>query len=838
MKTGAGQNSTAGSKPPGETGARAHRDGMRFKEGINVHNLWLADIDMSALHDQDFMDVFARTLVNSAADLLRELFRYLWRHHHAHEYVACRENGAKLLLGFGSADVFVGDARVRYNGQLATHELLLSGVDLSASPQSPLFLDGGPIRIDNRIYWLRCRGGVVIDTRTSTSKVVLTLEGLATTISSNQQRRVKVYAHSRACYDRQSAQGWPGSTPEARLAFLSGDPAKWDLTTIIWLLTSSWHGGRDDERGKGLLYITDQNGVEVQRVPGLRSRLENIRQQHRNIRYAHATRWAMNRLTFLDCVTDWATLFRTVDNLAGALEWRKQSGKPWASLGDLFEKKVRQTLMERQCAKVGLRFNNTETIMDQPSERSRHFFGRDVELAQLFGHLCYHRDQRNVGKGSSLSGVRRVVFITGMAGVGKTALATEFICDAVGKGFFDGGVMTLHAANRQHLQKSLQYLSEQLGQPSDDEDQAGACVVDFISSLQESGRHFLVVFDGADDERKLLKTDIWQKIQNIVSAPTCSGSHGGGFVLVTSRWSMASLRTVGYQIQLRSLDPASATVMMKAYTNSSPIVGEARKQLDRLGGLPLAIEQVAQSVNDGNEHCFAHWWRTTSSYQIDDDPHPLPSLPSEKPSHIRSDDDQFLANKRSIDTLFNADYDALTNGARHVLCVLAICGSGPILCHIPFFEHLLADIGTTMQEGDVLVAVQLLVSRSFVMATPSSPTASSNFCLELHPLVKTFLLRSLGCQVRAILTQSAMLALWTCMESVEVQEFVLDTSCHSPYLCVFLTVLPDFLCVEPFQPVFDACISTSVQSRKWNFRAAAPCVPQRHRKGNPCPSTP
>ncbi|KAI1756797.1 hypothetical protein F4782DRAFT_549242 [Xylaria castorea] len=234
--------------------------------------------------------------------------------------------------------------------------------------------------------------------------------------------------------------------------------------------------------------------------------------------------------------------------------------------------------------------------MLKPALRNPSFFGRKDILDQIDKALIFPQDDSE----EKYSGLQLTFAICGLGGVGKTEIAREYAFSR--QDFFDA-VFWIDAEQPTQLSEGFATIATQLGfSDSADKDRvvsrnialewlsnplkrsgSGGLSVESINSTERDEANWLLVFNNADD-LALLQT-FWPLGQR-------------GSILITSRDPMAKRGRPG--VDLKPFKQKEAAALLRKLTNATEIP-ENKKALislsERLGGLPLAITQVAALID-------------------------------------------------------------------------------------------------------------------------------------------------------------------------------------------------------------------------------------------------
>ncbi|KAI0483545.1 P-loop containing nucleoside triphosphate hydrolase protein [Xylaria cf. heliscus] len=219
--------------------------------------------------------------------------------------------------------------------------------------------------------------------------------------------------------------------------------------------------------------------------------------------------------------------------------------------------------------------------------RNTGFFGREEVLKQLDSCLLPSDDLMVSAQPDRI----RVGLLCGMGGLGKTETAIEY---AYSRQHLFDAVFFIHAEDTSKLESDIAQIAVRLGiqdanEPDDKIVNRGLAIEWLCNPFKKehvAGRSiarpasWLIIFDNADEP------DILAPYRDITNS---------GAVLITSRSPLAktsfSHQTVNVDIQ--PFNPAEGAEFVQAVTGIDGHIDEAREIGERLGGLPLALAQMA-----------------------------------------------------------------------------------------------------------------------------------------------------------------------------------------------------------------------------------------------------
>lgn len=222
-------------------------------------------------------------------------------------------------------------------------------------------------------------------------------------------------------------------------------------------------------------------------------------------------------------------------------------------------------------------------IMMGSLQRNKMFYGREEILEQLDHDLLSHPGQGEKHR-------PRPVILHGMGGIGKSEIALEFVYSRHNQ--FDA-VFWIRADSPASLEADFAQIAIQLGinDPKGSDNQllnkkiALSWLCNPFKISKDSGRQtasWLVVFDNADD-------------LHILNAYRDIFRTGTGAVLVTTRspYGKKILSTSTVSVEIPRFNPVSSGEFIQSLTGVTSQDREARAIGQRLGGLPLALVQMA-----------------------------------------------------------------------------------------------------------------------------------------------------------------------------------------------------------------------------------------------------
>ena len=270
------------------------------------------------------------------------------------------------------------------------------------------------------------------------------------------------------------------------------------------------------------------------------------------------------------------------------------------------------------------------------------FQGREAEMQQLNFQL----------RQSGFSAITQPSTIQGLGGIGKTRLAVEYAWRHLGNEY--STVLFVIADSPESLQANMANLArpELLDLPEHyvhDQTSSFKAVLKWL----ETNKEWLLILDNVDDESAV------EAIQQIME------HLAGGAVIVTSRY-----RRWGSKVASQVLDNLTADQALKYLldvTKGRRIetlqdYEAAKKLADRLGCLPLALEQATAFIN--------HHSMTISDYLVSWDQH--------RQEALSWHDERLMNYPVSVAVTLQRTFDLLSPASRTLLRISAFLASEPI----------------------------------------------------------------------------------------------------------------------------------------------------------------
>ena len=225
------------------------------------------------------------------------------------------------------------------------------------------------------------------------------------------------------------------------------------------------------------------------------------------------------------------------------------------------------------------------------------FFGREEVLRNLDQTLLPRGDLLVSSEPQPL----RYAVLHGMPGLGKTELAIQFMFTR--KSYYQG-IFWVRAESASKLEADFATIAKILGleDPSEPRNEVASrelakgwlsnpksTLDDELDSRSQTEIPWLLIFDNADNPSILMDyTHLFRS----------------GSVLVTSRYPLTEARDDGRQISpktsilLAPFSPEEADRFLRELTPGSGEIKESQQMVQKLGGLPLAISQMAGIIRD------------------------------------------------------------------------------------------------------------------------------------------------------------------------------------------------------------------------------------------------
>jgi len=270
------------------------------------------------------------------------------------------------------------------------------------------------------------------------------------------------------------------------------------------------------------------------------------------------------------------------------------------------------------------------------------FQGRKAEMQQLNVQL----------RQSGFSAITQPTAIQGLGGIGKTRLAVEYAWRHLGKEY--NTVLFVIADLPESLQANMANLTrpELLDLPEHHAlDQALSC--EAVLKWLETNEKWLLILDNVDDEAAV------EAVRQITE------HLAGGSVIVTSRY-----RRWGGKVASQVLDCLTAAKAQKYLLTATKgrrietLQDQEKTQIvaDRLGGIPLALEQAAAFINHHN--------MTIEDY--------LDSWDEQRQEVMSWHDERLMDYPVSVAVTWQRTFDRLSSASRTLLRLSAFLAPEPI----------------------------------------------------------------------------------------------------------------------------------------------------------------
>ncbi|RDW63460.1 hypothetical protein BP6252_11005 [Coleophoma cylindrospora] len=216
-----------------------------------------------------------------------------------------------------------------------------------------------------------------------------------------------------------------------------------------------------------------------------------------------------------------------------------------------------------------------------PALRVKQFIGRTNEIAAI---------DEAIGDLGMRTLHKRVVVIIGMGGTGKTQLTLEFCHQASVAGKFST-IFWIDASSLATVSRSFESILEMLPNSPRSLPDAAAKIAFVKYAIRTSTKPWLLVFDNFDWPCAFQE----RPIQSFFPAGGC------GAFIITSRHKGS--QRLGNTIHLENMSEANCLELLfqrSGRKQSAKSVDDAKALVDRLGYLPLAIDQAAAYINTRN----------------------------------------------------------------------------------------------------------------------------------------------------------------------------------------------------------------------------------------------
>ena len=267
-----------------------------------------------------------------------------------------------------------------------------------------------------------------------------------------------------------------------------------------------------------------------------------------------------------------------------------------------------------------------------PYDLNARFFGRWLETDTLKHDLHpHHNDER-----------LKVIGIHGTGGVGKTQLALHYANTS--KDIYDV-VIWIPANTQTKITQALTRFAKQLNlrnsaEGSEDDHQSIQNVRDWLNT---SGKTFLLVFDNVEDHDLL--DQIWPASTN-------------GSVIITCRSLSLAAKRATDVMHLRCFSTETGVEVLYSLTGLQPSsdseAAAAKELFHLLGGLPLAMVQISEFIND-------------RGYSYEE----LLPVYQKSANRIFARSGAPVQYEHTLDTVWNVSFECLSTESRALLNILA-----------------------------------------------------------------------------------------------------------------------------------------------------------------------
>ncbi|KAK7990146.1 hypothetical protein PG989_010461 [Apiospora arundinis] len=306
------------------------------------------------------------------------------------------------------------------------------------------------------------------------------------------------------------------------------------------------------------------------------------------------------------------------------------------------QKMVQQELMQKLLSLESIRLGGvTLPCHNLPVAENRRFFGRQDILAQVHDHLTPEDNS------SGLSSIA----LHGLGGVGKTQTALAYAYSNLSK--LDA-VFWVPADTTLSIQREFSHIAtDALHIPEARPQAYQENMLRVMNWLQKTSAKWLLIFDNVDQHDVL--DGCWPASQH-------------GAVLVTTRDVLVATLPIDRGLEVTEFEnEEGANFLLHMATNRRKVGDEldsARKVAKYLGGLPLAINQMAALINARNYSIEAF----SLMYEKHDQ-----RLHSQKKNGFK-----YMGYNHALDTVWDLSFKNLQRDARSCLGILSLLSADSI----------------------------------------------------------------------------------------------------------------------------------------------------------------
>lgn len=710
----------------------------------------IAPDDCRAKFAKVIIDVFPKVAL---APLVPVLWSEQYHNTGASPWVSGRDAGENVVFGLDSFSetLATGTARYRPHPTFPASKINEAEVHLAAgtgcikfsprSPSSPGLWEGGKVMLTcvssnaNAVHWVQ---SVTAKRVTLANAFTHWTPGGAPVVDN---AKVQLRCRSRAFFDRQFGPKSAANNASAQEKLLQGDPMKWDFTLLMWVLLNSGH---HDQAVAGTASSDIPKGGQpwglafrsrwAHQSAAVRHGLKELRQL-RNRAYGHVASWPMTPQDLCRTLVEMSNVCAEIDSLVTAII---SSGRCPAETTPFnceaeFQAAVLSLLNERLTEIQRLQWVTAlrQRLQVLPFERNPQFIGRGHQMDEIRTVLA------TGGRGV----VSHPASLSGLGGIGKTALAVAFAYHALDAGEYPGGCLTLNCASPEDLKRSvidiaLDHIALDASQRQQWQNQLFSPGADTLKSawffvhrwLQTCTARWLLLLDNADDAAWFTGTNVWTDICALTQ----------GHVIITSRvrtWTAPGVQTI--TLVVPSADVAEQMIMMyKNQLTTAAQAADAIAALDTaestallsvvkdLDCLPLGLEQVGMYLRKNDDCTIAEYRRLFGEAERD-----LLKMFGKKQYESLS-----IRQNKSVATTWAVNVNSVSLRARTLLCAFSLLAPD----NIPTDHELLGPILQQVEGGNAAISLPDLRDCIVELKELSLVSSSGAPTVRVHRLLQLF----------------------------------------------------------------------------------------------------